>query len=206
MSDPALRRARAVARRAAPAPRHDGFTPERQRHFLETLAATASVADAAKAAGVSRTTAYRRRAEPDADAFRLGWAAAVAHGFDRLVDTAFERAVNGVEHPILHQGETVGTRTVHNDRLLMFLLRRRSDFVPTSARYVGNALHTRELYGSRDFAAMLDLIAPARGSADAGATDVTEGSCVSTSSLSHDGERGDRALPPPRATAEAEPD
>ena len=38
----------------APAARHDGLTPERQRIFFETLAATASVSRAAKACGLSR--------------------------------------------------------------------------------------------------------------------------------------------------------
>lgn len=37
-----------------------------------------------------------------------------------------ERALNGVEVPVYSYGKLVGTRRVHNDRLLMFLLRTRA--------------------------------------------------------------------------------
>ena len=37
-----------------------------------------------------------------------------------------DRALNGVEEPVYHRGELVGTRRVYNDRLLMFLLRNRA--------------------------------------------------------------------------------
>ena len=37
-----------------------------------------------------------------------------------------ERAIHGVEVPVYHFGQIVGTRRVYNDRLLMFLLRNRA--------------------------------------------------------------------------------
>lgn len=147
----------APAPRPAPAARHDGFTPARQR----ALAATASVADAAREAGVSRNTVYRRRAEPDAEAFRLAWAAALAQAFDRLADTAFDRAVNGVEQPVFWRGEQVGTRTWYNDRLLMFLLRRREQFSPTSETWEAGSVHIAPLYPVEVLGKALDLVAPA---------------------------------------------
>ena len=39
-----------------------------------------------------------------------------------LLDEATERALSGREEPVWYRGEHIGTRTVHNDRLLMFLL------------------------------------------------------------------------------------
>ena len=37
-----------------------------------------------------------------------------------------DRALNGVEELVYFYGELAGTRVVHNDRLLMFLLRNRA--------------------------------------------------------------------------------
>ena len=37
-----------------------------------------------------------------------------------------DRALNGVEVPVYSYGKLVGSRTVHNDRLLMFMLRNRA--------------------------------------------------------------------------------
>jgi hypothetical protein len=66
---------------AAPAPftsvplraRHDGWTPERQVGFIEALAETACVVQAAAAVGLSATAAYNLRRRPKAQAFRLAW-------------------------------------------------------------------------------------------------------------------------------------
>src|SRR5687768_11198294 len=57
--------------------RQDGFTPDRQRRFLDTLSACGVVADAARAAGVSRDTVYAFRNRPEARAFSLAWDAAL---------------------------------------------------------------------------------------------------------------------------------
>jgi hypothetical protein len=53
--------------------RHDGWTPERQIAFLDTLAQTRSVTRAAKAAGMSRESAYRLRRRPSAAWFAAAW-------------------------------------------------------------------------------------------------------------------------------------
>lgn len=102
--------------------REDGWTPDVQRCFIETLAETGSVRAAAKAAGRSASTAYRLRAAPHGLAFRRAWDTALAMAYAQLREVAFDRAVNGVEQPVFHGGEQVGSRIVHNDRLLMFLL------------------------------------------------------------------------------------
>jgi hypothetical protein len=44
----------------------------------------------------------------------------------RIEDVAMERALNGVEVPVYSYGKLVGSRTVYNDRLLMFMLRNRA--------------------------------------------------------------------------------
>ncbi|WBO21613.1 hypothetical protein [Sphingomonas abietis] len=131
---PRPRRPRSAATAAAsaparpPAPRHDGITPERQRIFFETLAATASVTRAAAACGLSRQALYAYRNRADAPAFREAWDVAMTCAINILGDIAFDRAVEGVEEPVFWKGEQVGTRRRFNDNLLLTLLRVRDPF------------------------------------------------------------------------------
>jgi hypothetical protein len=106
--------------------RHDGWTAERQRRFIDALADTGSVRAAAHAVNMTPEGAYLLRRHPRAASFRAAWEAALALGVQRLEDVAMERALHGVEVPVYHFGAVVGTRRVFNDRLLMFLLRNRA--------------------------------------------------------------------------------
>jgi len=106
--------------------RHDGWTPERQRRFIEALADTGSVDAACRAVDMAQRGAYELRRQPGAEAFRAAWEAALAHGVRRIEDVAMDRALNGVEEPVYSYGKLVGTRIKHNDRLLMFMLRNRA--------------------------------------------------------------------------------
>ena len=63
--------------------RHDGWTAERQRRFIDELAATRSLTSACKAVGMTRTSAYKLRDRPDALHFRLAWRAALKADFVR---------------------------------------------------------------------------------------------------------------------------
>ena len=53
--------------------RHDGWTAERQLQFLDALARTRSVSEAAESAGKSRESAYRLRERPDGALFAALW-------------------------------------------------------------------------------------------------------------------------------------
>lgn len=103
--------------------RSAGWTPDRQRKFIEALAASACVTDAAASVGLSATSAYNLRRRPDAQAFRLAWDAAIDFGMQRLVDAALARAVHGVAVPIFWKGEQVGERREYPEHLAMFLMR-----------------------------------------------------------------------------------
>lgn len=105
--------------------RHDGWTPERQVGFIEALAETACVTQAAAAVGLSATAAYNLRRRPEAQAFRLAWDAALDFGVRRLADAALSRAVHGVPRPIFYQGERIGEWRHFDERLTMFILRLR---------------------------------------------------------------------------------
>ena len=105
--------------------RHDGWVPDRQLAFIETLSACGCVDEAARAVGMSRNSAYALRRRPDAQAFRLAWDAAMDYAVGRLSDAALSRAINGVAVPIFHNGVEVGARRHFDERLTMFLLRYR---------------------------------------------------------------------------------
>ena len=105
--------------------RHDGWTPDTQLEFIQALADTGCVDAACHAVGMSRESAYALRRRPDAQAFRLAWAAAKDVMVERLDDAAMSRAINGVPVPIFHNGEQVGERRHYDERLTMFLLRYR---------------------------------------------------------------------------------
>lgn len=103
--------------------RHDGWTPERQRCFIEALADTGNVRRAAAMVNMSAEGAYYLRRQLEAASFAAAWSAALDHGVQRMKDIAFERAVEGELVPILAGGKLLGYRRRYNDRLLMFCLR-----------------------------------------------------------------------------------
>ena len=103
--------------------RSDGWKPEVQRAFIEALADTGSVASACRMVGKSERSAYALRRHPAAGEFAAAWAAAQGHGVLRLQDAVIDRALNGVEVPIVYQGEIVGYATHYDNRLAAFVLR-----------------------------------------------------------------------------------
>ena len=114
-------------------PRKDGWTPQRQVEFIATLADTGCVESAAQAVSMSVSSCYRLRRAPEAAAFAQAWDIALQHAAKRLLDQAFQRAINGTHEPVYDRmGNHVGHRMRHNDRLLMFLLRA---FMPERFRH-----------------------------------------------------------------------
>jgi hypothetical protein len=63
--------------------RHDGWTPQRQRRFIEALAATKSISKACAAVGMSRMSAYKLRDHPDASELRAAWSSALRPDWGR---------------------------------------------------------------------------------------------------------------------------
>ncbi len=104
-------------------PRQDGWTPERQRDFIQVLADTGSVSEAAWSQMMTAESAYRLRRRPGAETFCRAWAAALHVGVQRLTDIAIERAIRGVPEDIWYRGEVVGERRRYDNKLLMFALR-----------------------------------------------------------------------------------
>jgi hypothetical protein len=106
-------------------PRHDGWTAEKQIHFIEALAATKCVDEACRRVGMSDTSAYELRNRPCGKAFAKAWDIALETLLDRVEQCAVERSINGVARPIFYKGEQVGEYRHYDERLTMFLLRSR---------------------------------------------------------------------------------
>lgn len=117
-------------------PKRGFWTPERQTLFLRTLAATHNVAKAARAAGMTRQSAYELRGRLKGEPFDLCWEAALLCGLDALADAAIERALNGVEVPHFHKGELIHTSRRYDEKLTIALLalreRKRSDYMAST--------------------------------------------------------------------------
>ena len=107
-----------------PTHRIDGWTAVRQTAFIETLAFTGSVTQAAQAAEMSVSSAYRLRGSARGVEFRRDWVAALGVAHARVHELAMQRMTEGTEVPVWHKGELVGFKKVINDRLLMFMLDR----------------------------------------------------------------------------------
>ncbi|WP_397577957.1 hypothetical protein [Sphingorhabdus sp.] len=103
--------------------RHDGWTPERQRGFIEALADTGCVTRATAIVNMSLEGVYYLRRQKGAEEFRAAWNAALDFGVQKLKDIAFERAIEGEMIPVFEKGKLMGCRRKRNDRLLMFCLR-----------------------------------------------------------------------------------
>jgi hypothetical protein len=108
-----------------PCPRRNSITPDRQRAFIAALAASGSVRQAARAIGASMEALYNLRARGGAEEFAAAWEKAIDLGIARLEDTALARAIEGELRPIVARGEIIGEYRVHNEALVMFLLRHR---------------------------------------------------------------------------------
>ena len=107
--------------------RHDGWTADVQRRFVEALADTGSVTAAARTVGRAARGAYELRRHPEAGEFRHAWNAALDIAVRLIEDGVMDRAINGVQVPVYAKGgELAGWRTVHNEHVTTFILKHRA--------------------------------------------------------------------------------
>jgi hypothetical protein len=102
--------------------RCDGWTPKKQREFIEALADCGVVSEAAARVRMTVQSANRLRRRPDAANFNRAWELAIRIGADRLRSVAYERAVTGTVRPRYYKGEKIGEDIVYDNRLLISLL------------------------------------------------------------------------------------
>lgn len=99
-----------------------GWSAERQRLFLCTLAETGQIHLACAAARLSARSAYKLRAR--SPAFAAAWDMADQLAVGRLSAIAFDRSISGRIEQVWQGGELVAEKRVPSDKLLMWLLAR----------------------------------------------------------------------------------
>lgn len=102
--------------------RRDGWTPEKQREFVEVLADTGLVREAAARVGMTEQSVSRLRRRADARAFDLACETAVRPGARRLHAIAWERAIEETVRRHYYHGELKAEERVYDNRLLVYLL------------------------------------------------------------------------------------
>lgn len=102
--------------------RHDGWSAENQRIFIDALAAGASVTRATRAAGRSLEGVYKLKAAPGAASFVAAWDKAIKQAAATVRDVYFDQCVNGVPEEVWHAGKKVGVRRRFNLRAMQWVL------------------------------------------------------------------------------------
>lgn len=107
--------------KAKPKKRDRRTTGQRQSAFLETFAETCNIWQAAKRAGIGRTTHYRWLVEDQAYVGEFDKVQRAAG--EHVESTAVSRATDGWLEPVHYQGRVCGHVRRFSDGLAQFLLR-----------------------------------------------------------------------------------
>lgn len=102
--------------------RHDGWNQQRLQRFLDTLAHSGCVKDAARVCGMSAVAA--RRAQKRFPLFAAAWDDALARAQQGLIAIAYQRAVEGRETIIIRNGEEFQRKIEPSDAMLRLLINR----------------------------------------------------------------------------------
>lgn len=103
----------------------NGWTTAKEGEFLSALEATCNVTAAAAVAGVSVSSAYRRRKAHAA--FRIGWHEAVGLAYQRLELALIERALVGTEKIVTRKDGSVERIREYPNAIALTLLRMHRD-------------------------------------------------------------------------------
>lgn len=98
--------------------RLDGWTPGRQRAFLEYLADGLTVEAACRGVGLTHQSAYALRKRACGASFAAGWDAAYLHARTRAVDVGYSRAMEGYTETTTRPDGSVVSRHKFDNRLL----------------------------------------------------------------------------------------
>jgi 3-hydroxyacyl-CoA dehydrogenase len=108
-----------------PAPlryRHDGWTPRKQRDYVEALADCGIARQAAALVNMTEQSVNRLRRRPEGRTFDLACEAAERIGARRTLSTAVERALEGTIRRHYYHGELKSEERVYDNRLLTYLI------------------------------------------------------------------------------------
>ena len=142
--------------------RTDGWSPDKQRAFLEGIARGLTVEQACRLVGMSPSSAYAFRQRAAGAAFALGWRAANLVAREHLADKLLARAIDGqVETMTRPDGSTISRHRYDNRLAVTMLARldRQADEAPAPAHHAARLV-------AQDFEAFCEQIerddAPAR--------------------------------------------
>ncbi len=123
----------ATLARATPKPthRHDGWTPPRQRAFLERIAEGHTAESACRHVGLSPASLYAFRRRAAGAAFAIGWDAARLLARDRVADLLTARAIDGQDETITRADGSTVTRHRYDNRLAAYVLTRLDRYADT---------------------------------------------------------------------------
>lgn len=110
-----------TARKASSRRRSPLSTAEKREKFLVAYRETGNVTLSAQAAGVARSTHYKRWTK--GKAYRADFEDARSEAADVLEREARRRAVSGTKEPVFYGGEICGHIRRYSDTLLIFLLK-----------------------------------------------------------------------------------
>lgn len=102
--------------------RHDGWTAERQRGFIDRLAVTGCIARSARAVGMSPQSVHNLRKRKGAGSFNRACGQAQANGRSYQHDIAILRCIEGERVPVMYRGRKVGEKVRHDNSLLLAVL------------------------------------------------------------------------------------
>jgi molybdenum-dependent DNA-binding transcriptional regulator ModE len=114
---------------------HNGWSPQRQAHFLGWLAETGSVSAACARVGMSRNSAYNLRKKPDAESFAAAWDAALGMPIRKVTVSDLEfLAYHGLVKPRFRGGKYIGSRPKPSASALLRLLARYDRVIERTGR------------------------------------------------------------------------
>ena len=104
---------------------HRNWSKEKETKFLTRLADTCNVTLAAQEAGVSSSSAYKRR--KDNAAFRAAWLEAISTAYQRLELVLLDRAFNGTEKVVKRANGSEERMLEYSNQLGLTLLKMHRD-------------------------------------------------------------------------------
>ena len=99
--------------------RHDGWTPDRQRAFLEAVAAGETVERACRLVQLSVASAYALKQRASGQSFALGWRAANLIGREAIADRMLTRAIDGQVETVTRPDGSTYSRHRYDNRTAM---------------------------------------------------------------------------------------
>lgn len=133
------------------------WTGSNQRAFLECLAETGSVTQAAHEVSMSRRAAYNLRNRAEGYAFRIAWDAALLLARVVVADELMERALSGHWVETVKDPETGTTRRLVHDRPLGLALLSRLDRMCDEMADEGTTLMAAQIV-AQDWDRFLSLV------------------------------------------------